>query len=278
MSIFRKASELNDVPASVTNAFFEKKSSFDMPDEFEGLFKEASSSSNKSVYENRLKEFQKLQKESHEFTKPEPTRYAESAKYETVNGIRRASYGQRFSDEESNLFVSDKIRSINYDNNRYASNDAYQNGFSIWEPEFDTLQQGFEDGQRMDNKRYDRVSVAEKQAAKQKSWEQDKVSSIRQAKVLPYRGLGITRIANEQPLNHGDFGSVNEFAATAHDTLVEMTRQANRERKASISRQGFDPDEAKNTEKEAVQARTMKALNNASWLSRFAEEIDVHGL
>ena len=112
MSIFKKASELNNLPTSVSDALFENHD-ITFTDEFEGLLREASSS--KSVYENRLKSFKEAGLIKHEYEAPKPALYDEAE-----GGIRRAGYGQRFTGEKSELFGQDNIRSINFDNNKYA--------------------------------------------------------------------------------------------------------------------------------------------------------------
>ena len=188
------------------------------------------------------------------------------------------SEGRRFDDEKSEMFgVQDHIRSINYDNTKTAENIA-NNGFSIWEPEFDELEAAFKQSQETESAKFVRRSAAEKQALANKSWEYQQLNQIRQAKVLPYRGLGISRLASEQPIQHGKIGSVNEFYAEAQDSIRDMIRQSNDERKSKIQRQGVDPTERRSEweNKEAIAARTMEALNNTSFLANFAEAIHLN--
>jgi hypothetical protein len=266
MSIFRKASELNNLPNSVSDALFENHD-ISFTDEFEGLLREASS--NKSVYENRLKNFKEAGLLKHEFEAPKPALYEESN-----GGIRRAGYGQRFAGEKSELFNQDSIRSINFDNNRYAEN-LLDNGFSIWETEFDELTSAFEQSQRQHDSMFDRRTAAEKKAIAHKNWEREQSSQIRKANVLPYRGLGVARLANESPIHHGNFNTFDEFYADTQDSIREMIRESNSTRKAKISRKGVDPAEKLDQwqNKEAIAARTMKALENSSLIARFADSI-----
>ena len=270
MSIFKRASESEPVtplPKVVTSAFFDDNK-FKLDDEFEALLKEASD--NSSVYENRVKSFKVAQnkgKSAHEFVKPEPAMYDPN-----LGGIRRAGYGQIFEDESQNSSYNDKILSTRYDSERYA-----ENGFSIWEPEFDTLQQGFENSQRASDQIYDRRTTAEIKAAKNQAWEREHLESIRKAKVLPYRGLGVSRLANEKPLNHNEFGSSDEYYAAMQDNVREMVRQSNNERKTKIQRQGADPKERREAweNKEAIAARTMESMQNSSFLAEFADSFEL---
>lgn len=268
MSIFRKASELNNLPDSVNNALFDQHD-FSISDDFEGLLKEAGA--NKMVYENRVKGFKQAEKAGHDFEKVGPAKYAEAE-----GGIRRSAYGKRFSDENSELFGSEKIRSIGHDNNKYAES-LLSNGFSIWEPEFDELEAEFKKSQDIANAAFDRRTAAEKKASAHKAWEYSQASQIRKANVLPYRGLGVSRLSNEQPIHHGDISSVNDFYAEAHDEIKNMSREANSERKAGIKRKGVDPADRINEwqNKEAIAARTMRGIENSEFLTRFAEGINL---
>jgi hypothetical protein len=270
MSIFRKASDLNAIPDAISNAYFDNND-IEVADEFSSLFKEASDVNTKSVYENRLKSFKKAQAESHEFAQPAPAVYSESK-----DGIRRIGHGQRFPGEHSELFGSEQLRSINYDNNKYAEN-LLNNGFSIWEPEFDELQDAFSASQKQSDAIFERRSAAEKKALNHKAWEKENLNTIRKANVLPYRGLGISRLANEQPIHHGDFNSVNDFYADAQDSIREMIKESNTERKAKISRKGVDPMQKRSEweNKESIAARTMESLQNSSFLAEFAEGISL---
>ena len=270
MSIFRKASENENLPESVKNAFFDSNE-MSFQDDFAGILKEASSTNNRSVYENRLKEFQKIQKESVPFEKPQPARYSD--RYSSMEGgIRRAGYSEPFAEEVTN---HDHLRSISYENQRNAEN-ALNNNFSIWEPEFDDLQEAFRQSQSQDDVRFDRLSATEKQKISHNAWAYDQLQQIRKSQVLPYRGL--TRIGNEQPINHDKLSSRNEFLADANDQIREMTRLSNRERKEGITRKGYDPQERLDQwqNKEAVEARTIGALHNgSSFLSEFADTISL---
>jgi hypothetical protein len=276
MSIFRKASEseaVRPLPNVVANAFFDT-ASVSFEDEFAGLLKEASS--DRSIYENRLKEFNKVASKSHEFEAPQPAKYNNDKYSDMPGGIRRAGYGQRFQDEQSELFSSDRVRNPQFDNNKYAES-MLNNGLSIWDAEFDDLQNAFEQSQKMHDSAFDRKTAAEKKASAHKKWESSQIGKIREAKVLPYRGLGVSRLANEQPVRHGDFGSVNDFYADAQDSIREMSREASKNRKAKISRKGVDPAEARSQweNKESIAARTMKSLEQSSLLARFAEGISL---
>ena len=255
-SIFRRASE--ELPDSVSSAFFDKPQ-FQIEDEFDGLLKEASS--NRSVYENRLKEFKKVQQKAVEFEKPQPAKYAEYA-----GGIRRVGHGPTFGEEKSG---QDSIRST-----VYGTKTAQAKELSIWEPEFDELKAAFDQSQTMDDNKFNRKIAQEKKDTAHLAWEYQQLKSLRTSNVLPYRGLGITRMGNEQPINHGKVGSANEYLAEFNDQMREMTRTSNRERKAGISRQGFDPEERRGQweNKEAIEARTMTALqNNSAFLQQFAD-------
>jgi len=271
MSIFRKASELNNMPQAVSNALFEDNS-IEVHDEFGDLIKEASNLNNKSIYEARIEKFKKASVNSHEYSAPMPAKYSE-----LPGGIRRVGYGQRFADENSETFGAEKIRSINYDNNRYAEN-LLENGFSIWEPEFDSLKDSFKESQDAADAIFDRRTAAEKKSMAHKSWEETNKNQIRKSNVLPYRGLGITRLANEQPIHHGNINSYSEFYADAQDSLRQMTRESNSDRRTQITRKGCDPAERRSEweNKEAIAARTMESLNNSSFLANFAEGISLN--
>jgi hypothetical protein len=270
MGIFRKASELEKLPTSISDALFDNNE-IRIADEFESLIKEASSVNNKSVYENRLKSFREAQGKVVEWEKPEPARYED-----LPGGIRRAGYGQRFSGEHSEMFGSEQIRSISFDNNKYAES-LLNNGFSIWEPEFDELQDAFDESQRQSNAIFDRRTAAEKKAIAHRNWEQEQSSQIRKSNVLPYRGLGVSRLANEMPIHHGNFNSVGDFYAEAQDSIRNMSKTANSERKSGIQRKGVDPNERREQweNKEAIAARTMKSLESSSLLVRMAEGLDI---
>jgi len=266
MSIFRKASELNNLPNSVSDALFENHD-ISFADEFEGLLREASS--NKSVYQNRIKSFKEAGLIKHDFEAPKPALYEENQ-----GGIRRAGYGQRFAGEKSELFGEDKIRSLNFDNNRYAEN-LLENGFSIWEPEFDDLANAFDESQRQHNAMFDKRTAAEKKAIAHQTWQNEQSNQIRKANVLPYRGLGVSRLANEAPIHHSNFNTFDDFYAETQDSIREMIRESNSSRKAKISRKGVDPAERINQwqNKEAIAARTMNALQDDSIIARFADSI-----
>jgi hypothetical protein len=268
MSIFKKASELNNLPTSVSDALFENHD-ITFTDEFEGLLREASSS--KSVYENRLKSFKEAGLIKHEYEAPKPALYDEAE-----GGIRRAGYGQRFTGEKSELFGQDNIRSINFDNNKYAES-LLDNGFSIWEPKFDDLSDAFNQSQKQSDAIFDRRTAAEKKAVAHQNWEREQASQLRKANVLPYRGLGVSRLANETPLHNGNFNTFDDFYADAQDAMREMVRESNSTRKAKISRKGVDPSERIDQwqNKEAIAARTMKALENSSIIAKFADSIGV---
>jgi hypothetical protein len=276
MSIFRKASESESVrplPAVVADAFFDRDYS-DAEDEFAESIREASA--NRHIYEKRLKEFNTSSKNTHEFEEPKPAIYNNNRYSDVPGGIRRAGFGQRFDDEKSELFASEKIRNPKFDNNKHAES-MMSNGLSIWDAEFDELQKAFEQSQKTSDSIVERRTAAEKKASAHKAWESSQIGKIRQAKVLPYRGLGLTRLANEQPIGHGDFGSVNDFYAEAHDSIREMSREAAKDRRSKISRKGVDPQEARSQweNKEAIAARTMKSLDQSSLLARFAEGISL---
>jgi hypothetical protein len=260
--IFRRASE--ELPDSVSSAFFDKPQ-IQIEDEFEGIIKEASSVKNRTVYENRLKEFKKAQDKTVEFEKPEPAKYAQ---YE--GGIRRVGFGPKFQDENSPMFGQESLRSTVYDNTRTAE----VKELSIWEPEFDQLEAAFKQSQDADSARFNRKIAQEKKDTAHLAWEYQQLKSLRKSNVLPYRGLGITRTGNEQPLNHGKINSVNEYLAQTNDQIRELTRTANRERKSGITRQGVDPEERRSQweNKEAIEARTISALqNNSEFLRKFAD-------
>jgi hypothetical protein len=266
MSIFKKASDLNQIPGIINDALFDKPE-IQLADEFENLFKEANSS--KGVYAQRVNDFKKTQtKTSYDFFE---TNQSES-KYENGKpGIRRAGYGKRFDDEVSSMFHStDTIRDLN------SLKTAQNHELTIWDPEFDLLQNAFESSQDVEfsNKR---TAMAKKESNKTK-WENEHLQSIRKAKVLPHRGLGITRTGNEMPLHSEKFNNLSEFYAEAQDSIREMIRESNRQRKSSIERQGYSPEEAKSQweTKENVRARTLKNLSKASFLERFAEKIQGH--
>lgn len=269
MSIFRKASENEKLPGFIDTAFFDNSKKVEIEDEFGQLLKEASS--NKSIYEDRLNSFKKNPPKEQEVNIPQPVRYSD-----VNDGIRRSSYGQKFHDETSEYFrSSENIRSTQYDNSNYA-----QNGFSIWEPEFDELQNAFLESQKQSDEIYDRRTAMEKKAAEHKNWESKNINSIRKANVLPYRGLGIKRLANDVQVDHNKLNNVNEFYAEAHDSIREMTKAANRDRKAKLSRNGSDINDSARTEaeiKEAISARTMEALqSNSQFLIDFAEKITIN--
>jgi hypothetical protein len=268
MSIFRKASELDNLPTSVSDALFENHD-INFSDEFEGLLKEASS--NRSVYDNRVKSFREAGLIKHDFQAGGPALYQENQ-----GGIRRASFGQRLEGEKSELFNQESIRSIGYDNNKYAEN-LLENGFSIWEPTFDDIQDAFDQSQKQSDAVFDRKSMAEKKAATQSNWESKQVDQIRKANVLPYRGLGVCRLANETQIHHDNFGTFDEFYAEASDSIHGMIVESNTARKAKISRKGVSPTERIDQwqNKEAIAARTMEALENSSLMAKFADSIGV---
>ena len=257
MSIFKKASELNNLPGFINEALFEN-SEIKMADEFESLLKEASAS--KGVYAQRVNDFKKNTTQSYEFEKPEPAIYDNGKP-----GIRRAGYGQKFNDEKSMFNSSDKLRELKT---------AQTQELSIWDPEFDVIKNAFDDSQEVEfsNKR---TSMAKRDSNKQQ-WESEKLNSIRKAKVLPYRGLGVTRTGNELPSDSERFGNLDAFYADAQDSIREMIRESNRQRKSGIERQGLSPEEARSQweNKEAVQARTLSNMSKASFLKGFAEKIE----
>ncbi len=267
MSIFKKAGETEKLPEFIDNAFFDNSKKVNVDDEFSNLLKEASS--NKYIYENRVKGFKEASATRPDFTPPKPTMYSD-----TSDGIRRSSYGQKFHDEPTEL-SNNKIRSIQYDGTRQAEVHL-QNGLSIWEPEFDDIKNAFEKSQEQSNAIFDRKTFVEKRAAKNQQWESEQINSIRKANVLPYRGLGIARLSNEVQVDHNKLNNVGDFYAEANDAIREMTRAANRDRKAKLSRNGYDPEEKQPETKEEVYARTMKALSNDSkFLLDFAEKMDI---
>jgi hypothetical protein len=263
MGIFKQAADLNKLPKTVTSAIFDNNE-IEFEDEFEGILREASS--NRAIYENRLKSF-KQASVKHEYEEASPAIYDN---YE--GGIRRAGFGQKFANERSELFGYDTPRSISYDNNPYS---AYDNGLSIWEPEFDDIQDAFSASQRQSDSIFDRKTMAEKKALSHKNWEKEQSTRLRKSNVLPYRDHAVSRFANEEPLRNGKFNTVNDFYAEATDSFRDMIRESNSERKTKIQRKGIDPadriDQWQN--KEAIAARTMEALNNSSLLSRFADSI-----
>ena len=266
MSIFRKAEELSNVPKSISDVLFDDHKIV-IADEFDGLIKEASN--NRSVYENRLKSFKVAHQASHEFEAPLPAKYADS-----TGGIRRSGYGEIFPGEKT-MFGSEHVRNINLDNDRYA-----ESGLSIWEPEFDDIQEAFEASQKVSDSIYDRRSAAEKKAAAHTAWEKNQTSQIKKSNVLPYRGLGISRIASEKPLNHGNFASADDFYAEANDNIRDIIRESNNDRKTKISRKGVDPKDRRDQweNKEAISARTMSSLQNSSFLAGFAEKFSEDSL
>jgi hypothetical protein len=267
MSIFKKASELNNLPSFMNEAYFENHD-FSSEDEFSTLFKEASA--NQSIYEKRKNEFNKLAKTGYEFENPKPAKYAHNQE-----GIKRSGYGARFSDEKSELFAGQEhLRNIAFDNTRVVES-KLKNELSIWDSEFDILQEGFEMGQKQNDIKFERLSAVEKRKIQSQDWENEQLNSIRQSKVLPYRGLGFKRVGNELPVNNGKFGSINDFYAEAQDSVRDMIRTSNRERKTMIERKGFDPEEAKSQweNKESIAARTMESLEKTSFLANFAERI-----
>jgi len=265
MSIFKKASELNQLPGFVNDALFEN-TEIKLADEFESLIKEANSS--KGVYSQRVNEFKKTQTKSYDFF--ETNQYA--SEYENGKpGIRRAGYGKRFDDEVSSMSNStESLRNLN------SIKTSANNNLSIWDPEFDMLQNAFETSQDIEfsNKR---TAMAKKDTNKAQ-WESEQLQSIRKAKVLPHRGLGITRTGNEMPLNSEKFNNLSEFYAEAQDSIREMIRESNRDRKSKIERKGVSPEEAKSQweNKENVRARTLENLSKASFLEDFAEKIQGH--
>ncbi len=268
MSIFRKASQLESLPKTVSNAYFDSHE-IEIKDEFADLIKEASDVNNKAVYASRVKNYKDSASTGHEFSKPEPAIYSD-----LPGGIRRAGYGQRFQGEKSPMFGEEAIRSIEFDNNKYAES-LLNNGFSIWEPEFDELTTAFEHSQKQHDAIFDRRTAAEKKAAMHTAWEGEKLNQIRQSKVLPYRGLGVSRVANEQPIHHGNINTIDDFYGEVQDSIREMVRESNATRKAKISRKGVDPEERRSQweNKEAIQARTMQSLENQSFIAKFAEGI-----
>jgi hypothetical protein len=260
MSIFRKASELNKLPESVTNAYFESNEAV-AKDEFEEILKTASS--NQSVYQQRVDGFKKTASKDYKFEKPQPTNYEH-----LEGGIRRVGYGKRFDNENSEMFGQNQIRSL-------ASNDFNpdQSELSIWDPEFDVLQSGFEEGQKVHDSIYDRRTMAEKKAQSNRDWEREASASIRKSNVLPHRGLGIVRTSNEQPIHHNNLNTFDEFYAETHDNLRGLTKKSNEERKAQISRQGYSPEEKRDMwqNKEALEVRTIESMARNSFLEKFSQ-------
>lgn len=268
MGIFRKASDLEQIPDSVKQAYFNNFET-EIKDEFEGLLKEASA--NKNVYQSRLKAFNENSKEAYNFEKPAPARYSE-----LEGGIRRVGEGKKFKDEESPFF-NDRLRNINFDNDRYAENLLYS-GASIFEPDFETLKDAFDESQKVDDKMFDRRTLAEKRASNHSAWEFEQSRNLRQAKVLPYRDYAIKRTGNETGSANNEFNSVNEFLAHSHDAIRQMSIEANNSRKKGIERQGYDPEEARYQwqNMESIEARTMRALqNNSPLLMQLAEKISL---
>lgn len=256
MSIFKKASDLSGLPNAVENAFFKDDVKVSSHDEFAELMEEASA--NRTAYSNRVDQFVKNKPQESPFSKPEPALYSQSG----IGGIQRADYGQRFAGEKSNLFVSDQIRQ--------ASKLTNNKELSIWDPEFDVLQEELDKTMKVSSAKYDREEMIAKKSIK--PWEKEQIQQIRSSNVLPYRGLGITRTGNETPLHHGDFGSVNEFYAEAQDNIRNMIKESNRDRKSMIERQGFAPEETLN-DKTSIEARTKESMENTSFLAKFAESI-----
>lgn len=268
MAIFRKASELSSIPNVVNNAYFESNE-IEIQDDFSDILKEAADLKNKSVYASRVKNFKESSANEYQFTPAEPAIYND-----LQGGIRRAGYGQRFQGENSPMFGQESVRSIEFDNNKYAES-LLNNGFSIWEPEFDDLADAFEASQKQHDAIFDRRTAAEKKAAAHTAWEKEQIGQIRQSKVLPYRGLGVSRLANELPIDHGRLNTVDEFRGEVQDSIREMIKESNATRKAKISRQGASPEERRSQweNKEAIQARTMQSLENQSFIAKFAEGI-----
>ena len=89
--------------------------------------------------------------------------------------------------------------------------------------------------------------------------------------------MGVSRLANEMPIHHGNFNSVGDFYAEAQDSIRNMSKTANSERKSGIQRKGVDPNERREQgeNKEAIAARTMKSLESSSLLVRMAEGLDI---
>lgn len=262
MSIFKKASDGQETPNFVLDAFFDTKKSADT-DDFASLIEEASKSS--SVYHNRVKEAQKSDN-SWEFTKPEVARYGDQP-----GGVRRVDYGEIYLDEYTKM-SKDKNRTI-IDNTRVAGN------LSIWEPEFDEIQDAFMESQDTEYNMRSKRSAAEKKADSHNSWEKNNLNAIRQTKVLPYRGIGVSRIGNEMPSTHGRLNSRNEFLAETNDSVRELIRESNRDRKNKISRNGENPEDTRsNLEiKEAIAERTSNSVRKTSFLSEFADTINLSG-
>lgn len=260
MSIFKKASELNKLPDSVSNAYFDQPKNDQ--DEFEELLKSASS--NKGTYESRINGFKKTASTSHDFTPPQQANYSE-----IEGGIRRAGYGKRFGDEASELFGQEKIRSLAHDVNQAAS------GLSIWDPEFDVLQEGFKVSQDQQDSIFDRRTMMEKRVQSNNDWQKEAREnvSLRKTNILPHRGLGVVRTSNEMPIHHNNFNSVDEFYADAQDGIRGLVKKSNEERKSLITRQGVSPEERREMweNKESVAARTMDALNDSSFLNKFTQ-------
>lgn len=268
MSIFKKASDIEKLPDVVTNAFFDDVEPIDeVGDEFSELLKEAGK--NKDIYERRVKSFKVAKNQAHDFEKPEQANYTGAS-----GGIRRAGYGVRFQDEQSEMFGSEKIRSIAFDNN----NMVPSNELSIWAPEFDELTEAFEKSQKATNAAFDRRTAAEKKALRHQTWEYEKAKPLRDVKILPYRGLGVARIGNETPVDHNKFARADDFYAEANDKILESMRTSKRELKTKLQRQGVSPEEARSQweNKDAISARTLSALqNNSDFLKKFAEEISL---
>jgi|688.fasta_scaffold76614_2 hypothetical protein len=265
MSIFKKASDLEKIPTSISNALFDDHT-LKLEDEFESLIREASA--NKAEYEKRVKSF-KVAEKGHEFQKPEPALYTNGKE-----GIRRAGFGKRYNDESSELNPHD-VRSTEHHQSKYAEN-LLANGLSIWDAEFDEVQSAFDESQKRHDQIFDRKVAAQKKLESHMQWEKEQSSQIRKSNVLPYRGLGITRLANEQPLHHDNFNSVDEFYAQAKDDLRDLVRKSNEERRTSISRQGISPEEKLEMwdVKEAIAARTMASLEKTSLITKFAEQLE----
>lgn len=262
MSIFKKASDGQETPNFILDAFFESKKTAGA-DDFASLIEEASKSS--EIYHNRIKEAQKSSN-SWEFTKPEVARYGEQA-----GGVRRVDYGEIYSDEYTKM-SKEQNRTI-IDNTRVAGN------LSIWEPEFDEIQNAFMESQETEYDMKSRRSAAEKKADNHNSWEKSNLNDIRKTKVLPYRGIGISRIGNEMPSTHGRLNSRNEFIAETNDSVRELIKESNRDRKNKISRNGDNPEDMKNNFaiKEAIEERTTNSVRKTSFLSEFADTINLNG-
>lgn len=254
MGIFRPASELNKTSSTIQKAFFKDELTVEDKDAFEGLSKEAALSL--EVYANRLKSFKKKAEASVDIdtSANKPMLYNENS----FGTVRRVDYGTNFKKESSELNAKNLL--LDMDN---------LGELSIWSPEFQELRLAFKESSDASNTRYDRVLKAK---ARQSEWENEKVAEIRKSKVLPYRGLGVTRISGDVGLDDNKFNSVDEFYGHAQDEIRKLVKESNASRKSAISRNGNEPSE----EIDLLEAhqRIQGNLGRQSFLSSFAEKFE----